>query len=58
LVTPSARLQDIYDFRIVDSGWIRAKTVTRTANGVTSQTKTDGSQFWMEIKKLGKHDNK
>jgi hypothetical protein len=52
LVTPSKRLQRNYDFQIADSGWIMAETTTRTANGVTSQTKLDGSKFWMEFKKL------
>ena len=51
LVTPSGRMQENFDFRIVDSRWVMAKTVKRTTNGVESKTKVDGSKFWMEIKK-------
>ena len=50
LVTRTKRLQKNVDFHVVESGRRMNKTTARTPQGVTSQTKLDGSVFWMEIK--------
>ena len=50
IVTPTKRLREKADFQVIDSGWRMNKTSQRAPGSVTSETKLDGSVFWMGIK--------